>query len=99
MDGHWLSVNLPATLPAILTQARVGRDKIAKACDVREMTPQRITYRIRRERSGTSTPGDENALIDAGHTTVVRHRWFADAALPEAVVSAWNDAIARRDLL
>ena len=25
-DGHWLSVNLPASLPAPLTQARIGRD-------------------------------------------------------------------------
>ena len=93
-DGHWLSVNLPASLPAAVTQARIGRDKIANACDVLERTPERITYRIRRGRPGTSTSGDENALIDAGRTTIVRHRWFADAPLPETIVSAWNDAIA-----
>ena len=93
-DGHWLSVNLPASLPASVAQARVGRDKLAGACDVLENTPERITYRIRRERPGTSMPGYENANLDAGLITVVRHRWFADAAVPEAVVAAWNSAVA-----
>ena len=93
-EGHWLSVNLPASVPGTLTQARIGRDKIASACDVLEMTPGCINYRIRRGRPGSGAQGDENACIDAGRTTIVRHRWFADAALPEAVVSGWNDAFA-----
>jgi len=62
-----LSVNLPASLPTALAQARIGRDKIAGACDVRERTSERVIYRIPAGRPGTSTPGDENALIDAGH--------------------------------
>lgn len=94
-DGHWLSVNMPALLPAPLWQARLGRDKIANASDVLERTPERITYRIRRGRPGSSVPDDENALIDKGCATIVRHRWFADAAIPETVVLAWNDAMAR----
>src|SRR5205814_199614 len=65
-EGHWLSVNLPASLPASLAQARIGRDKIAGACDVSEATAERITYRIRRGRPGTHSRGDENALIDDG---------------------------------
>ncbi|MEO8135919.1 MAG: 5'/3'-nucleotidase SurE, partial [Betaproteobacteria bacterium] len=81
-DGHWLGVNLPAVLPAPITQARVGRDKIAAACDVLERTPERITYRIRRGRPETREPADENCLIDAGRIAVVRHCWFADAPLP-----------------
>ena len=94
-DGHWLSVNLPASLPATIAQARIGRDKIANACDVLEKTPERITYRIRRGRPETSTSGDENAFLDAGRTTIVRHCWFADAALPESVVDAWNGTFAK----
>ena len=93
-DGHWLSVNLPGSLPAPVAQPRIGRDKLASACDVLENTSERITYRIRRERPGSSTTGDENAHLDAGRITVVRHRWYADAAVPEAVVAAWNSAIA-----
>jgi 5'-nucleotidase len=92
-NGHWLSVNLPATLPAPVSQAVIGRDKIASACDVGERTPQRITYRIRRERPGTSMAGDENAHIDAGDITVVRHRWAADAPVAESVVATWSDAL------
>lgn len=93
--GHWLSVNLPASLPAPIAQARVGHDKIAGTCDIRETTPERITYRIRRERPGTGTPGDENAHVDAGRIAIVRHGWRADAALQESVVAGWNDAMAR----
>jgi len=94
-EGHWLSVNLPASLPASLAQARIGRDKIAGACDVSETTAERVTYRIRRGRPGTHSPGDENALIDGGRVTIVRHRGYAEAALPETLVEAWNDAIRR----
>ena len=93
-NGHWLSVNLPGSLPATVVQAHVGRDKIAGACDVLAHTPERIVYRIRRGRPGTSAPGDENAQIDAGRITVVRHCWFADAVMPEAVVAAWRSSVA-----
>jgi 5'-nucleotidase len=93
-DGHWLSVNLPGVLPAPIVQAYVGSDKLATACDVIEKTPERITYRIRRGRPGTSAPGDENAQIAAGNITVVRHRWHAAARLSDAIVTAWSDAVA-----
>ena len=92
-EGHWLGVTLPASLPAPVAQARIGRDKIASACDVHQRTPERITYRIRRGRPETSTPGDENSHIDAGHITVVRHHWSADAPVPESVVAGWSHAI------
>jgi 5'-nucleotidase len=93
-DGHWLSVNLPGALPASVAQAHVGRDKIASGCDVLAQTPERIVYRIRRGRPGTSVPGDENAQLAAGRIAVVRHRWFADASLPASLVAAWNSALA-----
>ena len=92
---HWLSVNLPPALPAGIAQARVGKDKIAGTCDVLATTSERITYRIRRERPGTTTPGDENRHIAAGHIAIVRHGWVNDAALPESVVATWNDAMIR----
>ena len=92
-DGHWLSVNLPATLPAPVSQAVIGRDKIASTCDIREWTPQRVTYRLLRQRPGTSAAGDENAHIDAGHITVVRHRWDTDVPVAESVVAAWSNAL------
>jgi len=92
-EGHWLSINLPASLPAALAQARIGRDKIAAACDVSEKTAQRVTYRIRRGRSAAQSPGEENALIDGGRIAVVRHRWHADEPLPETLVERWNEAL------
>jgi len=93
-QGHWLSLNLPGALPAPVVQAHVGSDKLATACDVLTNTPERIDYRIRRGRPGTSTPGDENAQVAAGRITVVRHRWYADAPVSDATVAAWNDAAA-----
>jgi 5'-nucleotidase len=93
-DGHWLSINLPGLLPAPIAQARVGRDKIGGASDILANTPERIVYRIKRGRPGTSVPGDENAQIAAGRISVVRHRWYADVPVPDAVVTAWNNAVA-----
>lgn len=91
--GHWLSINLPAALPAPLTQARVGRDKIGAGCDILQSTEKRIRYRIRRGRPGTITPGDENACLAAGEISVVRYCWFAEAKLPDAVVAAWRSVM------
>jgi 5'-nucleotidase len=92
-EGHWLSINLPASLPAPLTQARVGRDKIGAGCDILHSTGKRIRYRIRRGRPGTITPGDENACLAAGEISVVRYCWFGQAKLPDAVVAAWRSAV------
>jgi 5'-nucleotidase len=92
-EGHWLSVNLPPSLPAPLVQARTGRDKIAAAADVLDATLERIRYRIRRGRPGTITSGDENACLAAGKISVVRYCWFAEARLPDVVVAAWSSAL------
>ena len=69
--------------------------QLANSCDVVTSTPERITYRIRRGRPGTLTPGDENSSLDAGNITIVRHCWFADAPMPETVIAACGHAIAR----
>jgi len=90
LPGHWLGVNLPARLPAPLVEARVGRDKIAGACDVIEATDARITYRLRRGRPATLAPGDENAGLAEGMATVVRYRWDTSAPLPAGMVASWQ---------
>lgn len=94
-DGHWLSINLPDSLPAPLAQAQIGRDKIGGASDVVDPNPDRIVYRLRHGRPGTRTPGDENSHLSAGDMTVVRQRWAADAPMPEALIVAWNRAMAK----
>jgi 5'-nucleotidase len=93
LPAHWLGINLPARLPAPLVEADVGRDKIASACDVLEATAARITYRLRRGRPGTSTPGDENARLAEGAATFVRYRWDTSVPLPAGVVAAWQGMV------
>ncbi len=56
-NGHWLSVNLPASLPAPLAQARIGRDKIGGASEILHASDERIDYRLRRGRPGTTISG------------------------------------------
>lgn len=90
--GRWLGINLPATLPAPVQEASVGRDKIASACEVVERTDDRIVYRIRRGRPGTRAPGDENDRIDAGCVAVVHHRWHCEGTVPDSVLAALRNA-------
>lgn len=92
-DGLWLAVNLPAALPAPITQATIGRDKIASASDVIERTIDRIRYRLRRGRPHTHHRGDENSAIDAGNIVIVQHGWTATSGLPERLVDTWNRAL------
>lgn len=87
-DGRWLGLNLPATLPAPVEAVRIGRDKIASACDIVQRTDDRIVYRIRRGRPGTRASGDENDRIDSGCIAVVQHRWHCDDAVAESVLEA-----------
>jgi 5'-nucleotidase len=91
--GLWLSLNLPTRLPAPLVQARVGRDKIGAACETLESTAESVAFRLARGRPGTSTPGDERAVVTAGAIALVRHGWSADAPIPGATVEAWGLAL------
>ena len=86
--GGWLGINLPESLPAPVAQAHVARDKIASACDVVHRTGDRITYRIRRGRPGSRSPGDENDRIDSGSVAIVLHRWHCAETLPDGVLAA-----------
>ncbi|MBN8533015.1 MAG: 5'/3'-nucleotidase SurE [Rhizobiales bacterium] len=87
VDGGWLSVNLPTTLPAPAAAARIGRDKIGHASEIVARDDDSITWRIRRGRPHTTTPGDENAIINAGGIAVVRHRWNRDDELDPAFLA------------
>jgi len=89
-SGHWLSLNLPASLPAPLVQAHIGRDKIGAACETLDSAPERISFRLLRGRPGTLDDGDERAVVAAGGIAVVRHCWRADAPVPEMSIEAWN---------
>jgi 5'-nucleotidase len=87
-DGVWLSVNLPKDLPAPVAAARIGRDKIGGASDILAHDGDTTTWRIRRGRPHTTTPGDENAVIDAGNIAVTRHRWNRDDAPDPAFLAS-----------
>lgn len=90
-DGAWLSVNLPKHLPANVGLARIGRDKIAGAADIISSEEDRIVWRIRRGRSYSTQPGDENDLIDSGRIAIVRHCWTDGAPLDGSLASGMND--------
>ena len=87
-DGHWLSVNLPKVLPAPVAAGRIGRDKIARHADVVSTDGGQMVWRIKRGRPHTSTPGDENALIDAGTIAITRHGWIGYDPVDAAVIKA-----------
>ncbi len=91
--GHWLSLNLPAALPAPLVAARVGRDKIGGDCEVIASAGDETTFRLVRGRPGSTTAGDERSVVNAGSIAVVRHGWLAEAPLAAADLAAWNTAL------
>ena len=81
LEGHWLSINLPSSLPAEIRQPRIGRDKIARRSEVIERDGDRTVLVVPRGRERTSVEGDENSLIDAGYITVNRLNWFGETPL------------------
>jgi 5'-nucleotidase len=87
-EGHWLSVNLPASLPAEIRQPSIGRDKIARRAEVVEEDGERTVLIFPRGRAHVTTPGDENAAIDAGFATVNRLNWFGETRLADGFVEA-----------
>ena len=87
-DGCWLGVNLPAVLPAPLATARVSRDKIGSAVDILERSADRIAYRLRRGRPGSTVEGDENARLAAGAATVLLFCWNTQVPLADGVLGS-----------
>jgi len=90
LEAHWLSVNLPADLPAPLAQPMIGRDKIGREAEVVREQGDVVELVFPRGRAHASTPGDENAHIDAGRATVSRLGWAGGTALDDAFVAALN---------
>jgi len=85
-EGHWLSVNLPSSLPAAIRQPSIGRDKIARKAEVLEQDGDRTVITFPRGRAHSSLPGDENEAVDRGFVTVNRLNWFGQTRLDDAFV-------------
>ncbi|MBW3096683.1 5'/3'-nucleotidase SurE [Pseudohoeflea coraliihabitans] len=86
LEGHWLSVNLPASLPASFNQPQIGRDKIARQCKVRKDEGDIVELVVPRGRAHSSTAGDENSYLAAGEATVTRVNWFGNTPLAEGFI-------------
>lgn len=87
-EGHWLSVNLPSSLPAEMKQPRIGRDKIARTAEVVESDGNRTVLVVPRGRAHTTEPGDENSVIDAGFVSINRLNWFGETRLDDPLLAA-----------
>ncbi len=74
--GCYLSVNLPETLPAPVSQPEIGRDKIGTRAEILSQDGNCTQIIVPRGRPKTSAPGDENEAIDAGKVTLNRFCWF-----------------------
>ncbi|MBB2973624.1 5'/3'-nucleotidase SurE [Mesorhizobium sp. RMAD-H1] len=85
-EGHWLSVNLPATLPAPVAQPRIGRDKIGTTAQVVSEEEGETVLIVPRGRAHATVPGDENDLIDRGYVCVNRLNWFGEARVGEELL-------------
>ncbi|WP_420961217.1 5'/3'-nucleotidase SurE [Brucella sp. IR073] len=86
LEGHWLSVNLPATLPAPVAQPHIGRDKIGTTAQVVSEEEGKTVLIVPRGRAHATRPGDENDLIDRGYVCVNRLNWFGEARMEEALL-------------
>lgn len=87
-DGHWLSVNLPAALPAPVRQPRIGRDKIGTTAEILSEETDKTVLIVPRGRAHASTSGDENDLIDQGNICINRLNWFGETPLEQDLLDA-----------
>lgn len=92
-DGHWLSVNLPASLPAPIRQPKIGRDKIGHVAELVASEPGATTIVFPRGRPHTTTEGDENDLINAGYLCINRLNWFGDTRLDDGLLDSIEAAL------
>jgi 5'-nucleotidase len=86
IDGHWLTINLPTSLPAEIRQPRIGRDKIGRAAEVLEVDGDKTIITVPRGRPHTTQSGDENDVIDAGFLSINRVNWFGETRLSQGFV-------------
>ena len=87
-EGHWLSINLPHSLPAPIAQPRIGRDKIASAADVVSTDGDQTVLMVPRGRPHSSSEGDDNDLIDRGFICINRLNWFGETVLNESLIKS-----------
>ncbi|MDP3799679.1 MAG: 5'/3'-nucleotidase SurE [Polaromonas sp.] len=88
----WLSINLPAVLPAPLRHASPGRAKIAATITAEKAGPDTTLLRYDRGRLVAATAGDEQSQLEAGFATVYRLRWNGYACLEDSLLGDVNDA-------
>lgn len=81
-EGHFLSLNLPARLPAPLAAPRIGRDKIAGRVEEVARQGETVTLTVPRGRPHSSRPGDENDALAQGRATLTRFRWHSQEPVP-----------------
>jgi 5'-nucleotidase len=86
LDGHWMSINLPASLPAPIRQAKIGRDKIASSSEVIITDGTRTDLMVPRGRPGKGSNGDENELMAQGFATLTRLSWLGHTDVADAVM-------------
>ncbi len=89
-EGHWLSVNLPASLPAEIRQPRIGRDKIGRTAELVSQEGRIATIIFPRGRSHTTAEGDENSFIDAGHLCINRLNWYGETPLQSGLLDSFD---------
>ena len=86
LEGHWLSINLPSSLPAEIRQPSIGRDKIARTAQIVEREGGRTVIVVPRGREHATTAGDENSFIDAGMVTISRPTWLGETRLDDSFI-------------
>ncbi len=90
----WLSINLPATVPAKLRHAVPGRAKIAAAIDVQETRGDTTVLRYVKGRVGVWSAGDETSVLDAGYASVYRLCWNGSVRVDDTVLERINQSVA-----
>lgn len=91
-EAHWLSVNLPADLPARIRQPAIGRDKIGRAAHIVRDDGDEVELIFPRGRAHASTPGDENDAIAGGAATINRLSWIGGRALDAALIGRLDES-------
>ena len=86
-DGHWMSINLPTTLPAQIRQAKIGRDKIASTSYVIKTDGPRTELMVPRGRAALGRDGDEIDYLNQGFATLTRLSWLGHTDVSDAVMA------------
>ncbi|MDO9402699.1 MAG: 5'/3'-nucleotidase SurE [Polaromonas sp.] len=90
----WLSINLPASVPAPLRHAVPGRAKIAPGVVVQGTQGNKTVLRYQKGRRSEGLQSDEASQIEAGFAPVYRLRWNGYAALDDGLLESINASVA-----